>query len=55
MLAGVAILAASSQAAVASTATVLGEGVEPWEEFLLEPIFAAIFVGVISRPHRAIS
>jgi aquaporin Z len=49
VLAGVTILAASNQEAVASTATVLGEGVEPWEGFLLEVIFTAIFVGVILK------
>ena len=49
VLAGVTILAASNQDAVASTATVFGEGVEAWEAFLLEAIFTAIFIGVILK------
>ena len=49
VLAGVTILAASNQDAVASTATVFGEGVEAWEAFLLEMIFTAIFIGVILK------
>jgi len=49
VLAGVTILAASNQDAVASTATVFGEGVEAWEAFLLEVIFTAIFIGVILK------
>ncbi|RPI24446.1 MAG: aquaporin [Actinobacteria bacterium] len=49
VLASVTVLAASSDAAVESTATVLGSGVEAWEGFLMEGIATAIFLAVILK------
>lgn len=49
VLAGLTLLAATSQDAVASTATVFGPGVEAWEAFLFEAVFTAIFLLVILK------
>ena len=49
VLAGLVLLAATSRDAVATTATVLGPGVEPWEGFLFEAVFTAIFLLVILK------
>lgn len=49
VLAGLALLVATSTDAVASTATVFGPGVEAWEAFLFEAIFTAIFLLVILK------
>jgi aquaporin Z len=49
VLAGVAIMAASSQAAVASTATAPGATTSASGAFFLEIILTAIFVGVILK------
>ncbi len=49
LLAGLALLWASSQDAVASTATVPAEGVGAGSAFLLEVILTAIFVAVILK------
>lgn len=55
VLAGLTLLAASSQEAVASTATTLGSGVEVWEGFLLEVVFTAIFLLVILKASSSAS
>ena len=47
--ASLTVLAASSKDAVAGTETMLGSGVEAWEGFLLEALFAAIFIAVILK------
>jgi aquaporin Z len=39
----------SSREAVAGTETMLGAGVEPWEGFLMEVVFSAIFLLVILK------
>jgi aquaporin Z len=49
LLAGLALLWATNQEAVASTATVPAEGVGAGSAFLLELILTAIFVGVILK------
>jgi len=49
VLAALTVLAASNKEAVASTATVFGEGIELWEAFLLEAVFTAIFLAVILK------
>ncbi len=49
VLAALTLLVVSSQEAVASTATVLGSGVEVWEGFLMEMTFTAIFLVVILK------
>lgn len=55
VLAGLTLLAASSQEAVASTATTLGSGVEVWEGFLLEVVFTAILLLVILKASSSAS
>lgn len=55
VLAGLTLLVATSQEAVASTATVLGPGVEPWEGFLFEAVFTAIFLLVILKASSSLS
>lgn len=49
IVAGLALLAASDQAAVAATATVPGAGVGAGTAFLLETLLTALFVGVILK------
>ena len=49
VVAGVMLLVATSTETVASTATVLGPGVEAWEGFLFEAVFTAIFLLVILK------
>ncbi len=49
VLAALTILVASSQAAVAGTATVLAEDVSVGSGFLLEALFTALFVAVILK------
>ena len=49
LLAGLALLIASSQAAVAATATVRAETVEVASGFLIEILLTAVFVAVILR------
>jgi aquaporin Z len=55
VLAGLVLLIASSQEAVASTATVLGEGVSVWDGFLLEAVFTAVFLMVILKASASAS
>lgn len=55
VLAGLVLLIASSQEAVASTATVLGDGVALWDGFLLEALFTAIFLMVILKASASAS
>lgn len=49
VLAGLALLVASSTEAVATTATTLGSGVGVWDGFFLEVVFAAVFLLVILK------
>jgi aquaporin Z len=49
ILAGLALLIAAGQDAVASTATVLGPEVGIWDGFFLEALFTAVFLMVILR------
>ena len=49
VLGSVTVLAASSDAAVESTATALGPGVEAWEGFMIEAIATAVFLAVILK------
>lgn len=55
VLAGLTLLVASSQEAVASTATTLGSGVAVWEGFLLEVVFTAVFLMVILKASASAS
>ena len=55
VLASVTVLIASSQDAVASTATTLGDGVTVWEGFLFEAVFTAIFLVVILKASASAS
>ena len=55
VLASVTVLIASSQEAVASTATTLGDGVTVWEGFLFEAVFTAIFLVVILKASASAS
>lgn len=55
VLAGLTLLVASSQDAVASTATVLGSGVGVWEGFFLEAVFTAVFLMVILKASASTS
>jgi aquaporin Z len=49
VIAGLALLVATSQEAVATTATTLGSGVGVWDGFFLEVVFSAVFVMVILK------
>jgi len=53
VLAGLAILWAATQDAVASTATVPGQGVGAGTAFLVEIVLTAVFVGVILKVTRS--
>ena len=55
ILAGLALLVAAGQDAVASTATVLGPDVGVWDGFFLEALFTAIFLMVILRASASAS
>ena len=55
VLAGLTLLVASSQAAVASTATTLGDGVGVWDGFFLEVVFTAAFLMVILKASASTS
>lgn len=55
VLAGLTLLIASSQEAVASTATTLGDGVGVWDGFFLEVLFTAIFLMVILKASASAS
>lgn len=48
-LASLTLLAVSSRDAIASTETMLGQGIEAWEGFLIEVVFTAIFLLVILK------
>lgn len=55
VLAGLALLFVSSQEAVASTATTLGEGIDIWQGFALEAAFTAVFLMVILKASSSMS
>lgn len=55
VLASLVLLIASSQEAVASTATVLGEGIAVWDGFMLEAVFTAVFLMVILKASASAS
>lgn len=55
VLAGLALLVASSKEAVATTATTLGSGVGLWEGFFLEVVFTAVFLMVILKASASTS
>jgi aquaporin Z len=55
VIAGLALLVASTQEGVASTATTLGSGVSVWQGFFLEVVFTALFVMVILKASASAS
>lgn len=55
VLAGLALLVASSTEAVATTATTLGSGVGVWDGFFLEVVFTAVFLLVILKASASAS
>lgn len=55
VLAGLALLVASSKEAVATTATTLGSDVGLWEGFFLEVVFTAVFLLVILKASASTS
>lgn len=55
VIAGLTLLVASSQEAVATTATTLGSGVGVWDGFFLEAVFTAVFLLVILKASASAS
>lgn len=55
VLAGLALLVASSKEAVATTATTLGPDVGVWDGFFLEAVFTAVFLLVILKASASAS